>query len=580
MKKKTQAVSLITSLALAFSSFVVPAFAEEAPAKPSSDEGTLRKEQEERMLKQALEQSAFMADAEADEQPFAGTVEYKGEVNEGITQYYRFQTTEEGTLNIEVKTGFDRLEYYVGTDCSGSDDCVGKFYHSGDTLPAGKYYLLVSEDFLGDPDPSDDYVKKPYHLAISGLTFAGQPDTELPKLNITSPSVQNPRMPLGTSGITFTGKTDAAHAHIGYMEDGYREISGSFSESFSKEEASYGGVYFYAYDDNGNMLNIDYHPLFPEFQRIGGKDRYEVAVNSNRAMFKAMDENFHEGFDPTGRPIVIASGTQFADALTAGSFAAKNGYAFFLTPTTGLTSHSLDRIKELKPNQAIIVGGTSSVSTHVEQQLRNLSIQVERVDGKDRFAVATGIASRYGTLKDTAIVTNGLVFSDAASVSGVAGRNGMPLLLTTADKLPDSVITFLKNHRNYKKFVIVGGTGSVSSQVASQLSAFGTVTRVDGKDRYEVSVNVAKHFGLEPKHFLLARGDVFTDALSGGPLAAWTMYAEASPLLLTTTQTMPEVVEKYLADHRDELHKGYILGGEDSVSPEIESKVKQLLSPQ
>jgi putative cell wall-binding protein len=581
MKRQTKKIFLLTGLALTVGSLLVvpPSFAQTNPL-PRTETGMTQQQKFKQSLDRMMIQRAESLADPSTAEPYTDPVEYKGEVNEGILHIYRFQTVTEGTINLDIKTGFERLNYYISSECEeGQEDCPTNFYKDGDTLPAGKYALFIKEDFLNDQDPRDDYVNKPYHFVISGLTFAGRPDTTLPLLNITSPAEQRERLPLGSTSITFTGDTNATKAYVHYMEDGEITISGKFSFRLGKEEASYGGVYFYAYNANGNMLNIDYHPLFPEFKRVDGKDRYEVAVNSNIAMVEALQENVHDGFDPTGRTIVISSGTQFADALGAGAYAANKVYSFFLTPSAGLTQQTIDRIRQLQPKQAVIVGGTSSVSTHVEKQLRDLSIGVSRIDGKDRYEVATGIASKFKTSGDTAIIASGQDFADALSVSAVSGRHNMPLLLTTAKSLPASVVTFLKNHPNYTKFVIVGGPGSVSDNVASQLAAFGKVTRIGGKDRYEVAVNVAKYFKLEPHHFLVARGDVFSDALSITPLAAFVYYGGASPILLTTTTALPPVVEQYLNENRYSLLRGYVGGGQASVPLEIEKKIKEMLSP-
>jgi putative cell wall-binding protein len=581
MKRQTKKIFLLTGLALTVGSLLVvpPSFAQTIPL-PRTETGMTQQQKNEQTLDRMMLQRAESLVGTSTAEPYTDPVEYKGEVNEGISHVYHFQTVTEGTINLDIKIGFDRLSYSIASVCEeGQDDCQTRFYKDGDMLPAGKYRMYITEDILYDQDPSDDLIKKPYHFVISGLTFAGRPDTTLPLLNITSPTEQQPRLPLGSASITFTGETNATKAYAYYMEDGQKTISGKFSFTLGKKEATYGGVYFYAYNANGNMLNIDYHPLFPEFQRIGGKDRYEVAVNSNLAMVEALQENVHDGFDPTGRTIVISSGTQFADALGAGAYAANKVYSFFLTPSTGLTQQTIDRIRQLQPKQAVIVGGTSSVSTNVEKQLRDLSIEVKRVDGKDRYEVATGIAGKFNTSGDTALIASGQDFADALSVSAVSGRRNMPLLLTTAQSLPASVVTFLKNHPNYTKFVIVGGPGSVSDNVASQLAAFGKVSRIGGKDRYEVAVNVAKYFKLEPHHFLVARGDVFSDALSITPLAAFVYYGNASPILLTTTTALPPVVEQYLNENRSFLLKGYVAGGQASVPLEIENKIKEMLSP-
>jgi hypothetical protein len=101
-----------------------------------------------------------------------------------------------------------------------------------------------------------------------------------------------------------------------------------------------------------------------------------------------------------------------------------------------------------------------------------------------------------------------------------------------------------------------------------------SVVRLAGDTRIETAIAISvDSFGAgEADAVVLARSDVFADALAGGPLAA----ATGAPLLLTTsTQLVPAV--------RDELQRVlpagrtvYVLGGPAALSASVEATIAEL----
>lgn len=302
-------------------------------------------------------------------------------------------------------------------------------------------------------------------------------------------------------------------------------------------------------------------------KRLDGANRYEVAVNVSNEL-----EN--RGF--SSDTILLARGDLYTDALSGGPLAAKSKSPILLTSTTSLPTSVQIEIQRRHPAKVVILGGTGSVSTNVEAQLRNLGVPADgitRIDGPNRFAVSASVAEQVvsGTPTNTAIIASGLTFPDALSASSIAAQKGMPILLVGTNSVPDPIMQFLNNHPEINQFVIVGGPATVSDTVKAQLETKGTVTRISGANRFEVGVNLAKYFNMSASSLVFARGDqnFFTDALSGGPLAGLT----GSPILLTTPTKLPVEVETYLSENRGVFQKGYILGGTGSVSTDVAQKI-------
>ncbi len=91
--------------------------------------------------------------------------------------------------------------------------------------------------------------------------------------------------------------------------------------------------------------------------------------------------------------------------------------------------------------------------------------------------------------------------------------------------------------------VILGGTGVVSSGVATSLGTYGAVTRLAGADRYETAVAISGALNPTPGAGIdtayIATGANFPDALGGGPLAA----SLDGPILLVPGTSIPAAVD-------------------------------------
>jgi hypothetical protein len=93
--------------------------------------------------------------------------------------------------------------------------------------------------------------------------------------------------------------------------------------------------------------------------RLQGPNRYETAAAVSRYTF------------PNGAPIVVvASGTNFPDALVAAPFGVRG--PILLTERDRLPIATANEIKRLGAKEIIIVGGTAAVSQAVENDLKFL----------------------------------------------------------------------------------------------------------------------------------------------------------------------------------------------------------------
>ncbi len=176
---------------------------------------------------------------------------------------------------------------------------------------------------------------------------------------------------------------------------------------------------------------------------------------------------------PTSAPVVfVATGTGFADALSAAAPAAELGGPLLLTAPGFLPATVKAEIQSLHPKTIYIVGGTGAISATVEQQLQPLAATVTRLAGSDRFDTARQVIGVAFKTMTKVYVATGMNFPDALSASAAAGAAGLPVLLVNgaAPALDSTTTDFLTAH-GANAFTVIGGPGVVSAGIATQLGA-------------------------------------------------------------------------------------------------------------
>ncbi|SHF76437.1 cell wall-binding repeat-containing protein [Ornithinibacillus halophilus] len=290
-------------------------------------------------------------------------------------------------------------------------------------------------------------------------------------------------------------------------------------------------------------------------ERIKGETRYETAIEISQ-----------EGWDSSDT-VVLARGDNFADALAGVPLAHQLNAPILLTKTNELLDSTIEEIERLGATNVIVLGGTQAVSRTVSKHLEDLDLNVDRLSGDTRYDTAAAIAMAIAPDGvDKVVVANGQNYPDALSVASYAAQQGLPILLTKSDSIPEAT-QFAFGELGAMESVVVGGTAVVSDDV---MDALPNAERLSGPDRYATSTAVAEGFGVDQKHMYIATGKEYADALSGAVLAA----KNDSGVLLVGSD-LPEVVSNYISDH--EFKKLYIFGGANAVSDAIADSLFELL---
>ncbi len=288
--------------------------------------------------------------------------------------------------------------------------------------------------------------------------------------------------------------------------------------------------------------------------------------------------------DGTATSVLIASGTNFPDALAGGGLAKSKTAPLILTSPSGLSSSSLTEIQRALSNSTkkiYILGGTSAVSSNIETQLSNVGYaNTERVAGDDRVDTAIAIANITNpSTTSYAFVVNKDNFPDGLAASAISAAKGIPVLVNGAGSLDARNSSWLTAHHVSRVFV-VGGTSVVTDTVKNQIGALGiSVTRLAGADRYATSYEVARCFystsatsvcngvvssRAKPKQVGYATGIYFQDALTAGPYMGY----YAGPVLLVSSSVSSSVTS-YDAMIQGTARDGFVFGTTSNVSPSV-----------
>lgn len=293
----------------------------------------------------------------------------------------------------------------------------------------------------------------------------------------------------------------------------------------------------------------------PSNTRLGGTDRYGTAVKVSQDGWAQSDY------------VILVSGENFPDAISAAPLAKKYNGPILITEGNRLNSLVYQEIIRLKTKNVIIVGGTGVISSTVEQELKDISVQVTRVSGQNRYETSVKVAELVGTSNGVVLASGGN-FPDALSMASIAAVKQMPILLTTDKVLPESVKNFIDNN-TINSYYVVGGTAVVSDSIFNTLP---NAKRLSGSDRYETNVNIINEFlsNLNFNTVYLTYGQNFPDALCGSAAAA----KDSAPIILTNSSDFKS--RSLIRSKIDSISLFKILGGTGVLS---DSLVKEIINP-
>lgn len=269
--------------------------------------------------------------------------------------------------------------------------------------------------------------------------------------------------------------------------------------------------------------------------RIAGEDRIATSIEISKAMFNESDN------------VVLASGYNFADALSAGQLAAALNAPLILS-SDQLDSRTSDEIAKLKPKNIYIVGGETALSSSIEESVKSVvnDINIERLKGNDRYETSVKVMEKTKEFVDAEylLIASGKNFPDALSATSFMADHKALMVLSDGNSYPKSDL----------QEIAIGGVNQLP------LNGF-TGERIAGNDRYQTALAIARRSFESNENAILANSKVFADSLSAVSVAK----NYKAPIILTDNENLTQSTKAYL----EKMNSVTIIGGEKSVSSNI-----------
>ena len=208
--------------------------------------------------------------------------------------------------------------------------------------------------------------------------------------------------------------------------------------------------------------------------RVGGPDRIDTSL-------LIADLVVARGLGDPGR-VVLARAfgapadptSTWADAVSAGAWAASEGVPVLLTGTAALDPRVASALEAFGTQETILVGGAEALAPEVEAAAPG----ARRVAGPTRAATAVAVAEQLWptSARDRAIIANAYVPSGWAFALAVAGGTGpdpddaAPILYADRAHAPEETLAYLTaGCDDPTDLLILGDTGLIGAGVARLL---------------------------------------------------------------------------------------------------------------
>lgn len=196
-------------------------------------------------------------------------------------------------------------------------------------------------------------------------------------------------------------------------------------------------------------------------ERVGGANRFATAANL-------------ASYYGSGQArVFLASGEDFPDALAAAALAGQQHTPLLLTRQNKLDKATLAQLDRLNPGEIVVLGGDLVISDAVARQAASYATSgtFRRLSGVSRFDTAREVAREFGGPLNSALVSSGREFPDALVGAALAGRRGVPVVLTKRDQVP-AVSGEALNGASPRDIAVLGGDLAVSDATLRKLADY------------------------------------------------------------------------------------------------------------
>lgn len=197
-------------------------------------------------------------------------------------------------------------------------------------------------------------------------------------------------------------------------------------------------------------------------ERLGGLNRYETSV--------LVASKVIESSEDIGLKAFIATGKNFADALSVAPIAASYGYPIVLTPGDSLSKSAIEVLNDI--NTFYKIGGETAVSDKIDSLISKDSSYIKRLGGLDRYETNKAVIAEFNfSIFDynNVYLANGLSYTDALTGSALASKNKAPIVLVKNKDVKQSTQDIIDCFQS-ENLIALGGTTAISNETIEELS--------------------------------------------------------------------------------------------------------------
>lgn len=237
---------------------------------------------------------------------------------------------------------------------------------------------------------------------------------------------------------------------------------------------------------NQTINSSQNNKIVTEFKELAGSNRFETAAKIS-AQWDQSDF------------AVITNAYSLTDSLAASPLAASYESPVLLSEKGKLNDVTKKELKRLNTEVVCLIGGENVLDKNVEKELNDMGIRTIRIAGNNRFETSVEIAkhiSKNFIVHNIAIVNGVKGLADAVSISPIASRRYMPIILSDKDVLPSGIDFIESKKDNIYNTYIIGGQSSLSDNLVNIINKvlYRPATRISGSCREETNLNIIKKF--------------------------------------------------------------------------------------
>ncbi len=298
--------------------------------------------------------------------------------------------------------------------------------------------------------------------------------------------------------------------------------------------------------------------------------KVKLADNSRYKTARIVANEYVAQKGETPTKVILASGENFPDALTANSLAGVYDCPVIISNLNTLSEQTKELLvkdwnKSVKTVYVVGAAFSQSVFDTLKKECGVTTVDSTTYAGTDRFNTAERVCQTVidEGYTDACMIATGIKAADALSASVWACRLKIPILLAKRD---GSISESTKKLADQFKTVYILGADPVVS-AATELSFDDKTVRLAGNDRYETSVNISAYFlekcdlKRESNCIVFAKGadENYPDALVSGSLAACDDVD--APVVLVRSSGLTSDLVTILKNYMSKANwKGYFTG--------------------